>query len=289
MRIPLSGIIFLQVLLTILVAWIVYKTALQIDSRIALLSAIIILFDLPITVFALKILTETLFLLLIATFIYTFIRYLKTGRTGFVLLSSLLVAMATYTRPISYFLGGGIAVFILYANVLKNFKKVFVQALIFLLIVYGLVGLWQIRNYRCCNEKFITSVAKSNFQTYGLVKGPQNNFDYAYESWRSVLSLMTRPGTLKYFNSKPLAITAKVLAYPWMVLWMVGFLAGVYKMRRNVYYQFLLLVIIYFVGVSVINLSSAVSERFRVPIVPCIAIISAYGWLNLLNGVLKKK
>ncbi|MCX5695246.1 MAG: glycosyltransferase family 39 protein [Candidatus Omnitrophica bacterium] len=289
MKIPLSGVLFLQVLLTILVAGIVYKTSLQIDSRIAFLSAIIILFDLPITVFSLKILTETLFLLLVSIFIYTFIRYLKTGKTGFILLSSWLLAMATYTRPISYFLGGATAIFIVYANVLKNFKRVFTQALIFLVIVYSLIGLWQIRNYRCCGEKFITTIARSNFHYYGLIKEPQSKLDYAYESWRSFLSLMTRPGTLKYFNSKPLAITAKVLAYPWMALWMVGFLVGVYKIRRNVYYQFLLLVILYFVGVSVFNLSSAVSERFRVPIVPCIAIISAYGWSNLLNGAFKKK
>ena len=289
MKIPLSGVVFLQVLLTILVAWIVYKTALQIDSRVVFLSAIIILFDLPITVFSLKILTETLFLLLVSIFIYTFTRYLKTGKTGLIILSSLAMVMATYTRPISYYLGGTVAIFIIYANVLKNFKKVFRQALIFLVIVYGLIGLWQIRNYRCCNEKFITTIARTNFQYYGLIKGPQNNFNYAYESWRSLLSLMTRPGTLKYFNSKPLAITAKVLAYPWMVLWMIGFLAGVYKIRRNIYYQFLLLVIIYFVGVSVFNLSFGVSERFRVPIVPCIAIISAYGWLNLFNRAFKNK
>ena len=301
LKIPLSGVIFLQVLLTMLAAFIVYKTAIQIEGRIAFLSAVIILFDLPVSVFSLKIMTESLFLLVVSFFIYTFIRYLKTAKVGLILLASALLAAATYIRPISYYLGIFSALFIVYANAPRNFKVAFTHAAISLVLIYSLLGAWQIRNYRCCGEKFFASVARSNFQIYGLIKEPQSVGDnsitgkakqaanYAYDSWRSFLSLMTRPGTLKYFESKPVTIASKVLAYPWMVLWMIGFLAGVYKIRKNIYYQFLLIVILYFVGVSVLNLSDAVSERFRVPIVPCIAILSAYGWLSFSKTASIKK
>lgn len=295
MKVPLSGVVFLQLLLTILVGLIVYKIAMQIDHRIAILSAIIMLYDLPTTVFSLRIMTEALFLLILPIFIYMFIRYLKTGKLKVLLASSLVLVLATYVRPISYYLGIAIAVFIVYANASKNIKAAFTHALIFLVIVYSLLGMWQIRNYMRCQEKSFTSIASSNFKYYGLIKEIKDYkgnsiaskvkpiLNFTYESWRSFLSLMTRPGTLKYFKSKPLAIAGKVLGYPWMVLWMIGFLAGILRMRRNILYQFLLFIILYFVGVAVFNLSFAVSERFRVPVVPCIAIISAYGWIIIVS------
>ncbi|MGA2775497.1 MAG: glycosyltransferase family 39 protein [Candidatus Omnitrophota bacterium] len=293
MKLPLSGVIFLQVLLTILAAFILYKTAIQIDKRLAVLSAVIMLYDLPVSVYSLKIMTEALFLLLITIFIYIFVRYLKTGRFKFIFLSSLLLVTATYVRPISYYLGAVLAAFILYANIPKNFKAAFAQAFIFLIIIYSLLGVWQVRNYKCCGEKAFTSITSSNFRIYGLVKEPlkdsgnavmvkiRQGLNYTYELWRSSLSLMTRPGTLKYFHLKPLAIAGKVFGYLLVIFWMLGFLAGIFRIKKDIYFQFLVLVILYFLGVAILNLGVDAGERFRVPIVPCLAIISSYGWLIL--------
>ena len=57
MKIPLGGVILTQVVLTILAAFITYKTALEIDNKIALLSGTIVLYSPPITIFSLQILS----------------------------------------------------------------------------------------------------------------------------------------------------------------------------------------------------------------------------------------
>lgn len=299
-KIPLTGVILLQVFLTILAALIVYKTALQIDYRIAILSAIIVLYDLPTSVFSLMLITETLYAFLISLFIFSFTCYLKKGSIKLAILPAFILAAATYVRPISYYLGGAIAIFIIYANIPKNFRKALIHALIFLVVVYSLLGAWQLRNYRCCRESSFAGVSSSNFKNFGLLKdysgseGPifrrylVSSPRYINVAWRSFLSIMTRPGTLKYFDSRPLAIVGKILAYPWMVFWVIGFLVGILRAGRNIYYQFMLFIILYFVSVTILNISLLAGERFRVPIVSCIAIISASGWL-IMPALVKKR
>ncbi|MBC8388467.1 MAG: hypothetical protein H8E13_10530, partial [Actinobacteria bacterium] len=61
MKIPFSGIILTQIFLTILVAFITYKAAATFDPRLGYLSAVIVLFDPPVTIFSLMLLSETLF------------------------------------------------------------------------------------------------------------------------------------------------------------------------------------------------------------------------------------
>jgi len=103
--------------------------------------------------------------------------------------------------------------------------------------------------------------------------------DYLGTASSSFLNLMTLPGSLKYYNAKNLAKVGKVVFYIWMVFWMIGFLAGCSAGRRNIYFRFFLWVMAYFAVVTVINISEAAGERFRIPMVPCIAVISSYGWL----------
>ena len=299
MKIPLSGIIILQIILTIFAAFITYKTAYQIDPRIGILSAAIVLYDIPITVWSLRILTEALFLFLLSSFIYYFILYLKKGNIKSIMLSALILAAATYVRPISYYLGSAISIFIIFAKIPNNFKRTLQHALLFLVITYSLLGAWQIRNYECRRISLFSTVAENNFKIHGLVKaGPESKnlfaqdiasvFHYVNNSWHCFLSFMTGPGSLKYFKSRPLAIVGKIVAYPWMVFWMTGFLFGVIKIGRNIYYQFMLFVILYFLCVTILNISLVSDSRFRVPIVPCIAIISAYGWL-ILYALIKNR
>jgi len=79
-----------------------------------------------------------------------------------------------------------------------------------------------------------------------------------------------------------------VLAYPWTALWMAGFVWGITKVGRNLYLQFMFFVVLYFIVTSVGALMWDVCERLRVPMMPFIAIISAYGWINLLSLVRKQ-
>jgi hypothetical protein len=294
-KLPLEGVIFIQVLLTLLAAWIVYKIATQIDERIACLSTLIVLCDPVSSIISLRLMTESLFLPFIAAFYFHFVRYLGSGRMRPLLAAAWMLVAATYVHPVSYYLGVAIAVFMIFVNVPKDLKKNIIQILIFLTAVYGLLGLWQLRNYACCREMAFSSVIGHNFHNFGLLKVQ------SAEGWLSregILSLIVRdfyafargffallfhPISFKYFNWMPFRIAGVVLSYPWTVLCAVGLVAGIFKMWNNRACQFLLLNIIYFCSVSVLNAYRMVEARMRMSILPCVAILSAYGWFFLWN------
>ena len=304
LRLPLAGVVFIQILLTLLAAWIVYKTAALIDPATALLSTFIMLYDPTITVISLRILTESLYLFLITSFLFLFTNYLKNGKIRPLLGASLLLVMATYVRPISYFLGAVTAVFMLYANAPRDRKRAVLHALIFFGIIYGLLGLWQLRNYRCCGETDFSTIAKTNFVGYGLF--------HKYFAWDqtslagniasvvrgvftatpSFLNFLLCSVSFKYLGWQPLQIAGRVLSYPFMFFWLPGFLVGVYKTRRNILYQFLLLILLYFSGTTVVSLLTNLPARLKIPIIPCLAIFSACGWSFLwprITGWIEKK
>ncbi|MFA5095961.1 MAG: glycosyltransferase family 39 protein [Candidatus Omnitrophota bacterium] len=312
LRFPLNAVILVQVLLTLLAGWIVYRAACLIDRRIAFLSAAIVIYDPPVSIYSLQVLAETLFFVLIAVFMFSFIKYLRDRRGWQAALSALALAAATYVRPTSYYLGIAAALFIIYANLrqitlkrgwqgaLKKTGAGIAHALIFLLVVYSLLGLWQERNYKRCGIKSFCNVAMDGYRYFGLYKSYSRNKDkeakgmppalyYANVTARSFLSLMTRPGPFKYFKSRIVSAAGNAFAYPWMVFWVIGFISGIAACRGNIYYQFLLFLAAYFIAASVGGVSLLVSERFRVPMVPFIAIISSYGWLNLINRAGKKE
>lgn len=291
MRIPLDGIILMQIAMTFLAAFITYKTALEIDRKIALLSMVIILFDPPITIFSLTILTESLFLLLISFFMFNFTLYLKYKRVSFIVISALALALATYVRPVSYYLGLPLLFFMFYANRKETFKKMLTHALIFILVLYSLIGAWQIRNHvRCYNFAF-SSVENENLNKR-LFKSYTRNTDpctqgmaplpyYINVTFRSLMSVMTKPGHFKYFQSEPLRIGGYVFSYPWMVFWLSGFMMGIISMRRNIYIQFMLFIALYFIAASVGGQMWVMGDKLRVAMMPFMAIISAYGWVSL--------
>jgi len=290
MKIPFNGIILLQALLTVLAGLITYKIAIEIDYRIGILSMAIVLLDPPTAVYSLMLLTESLFLFLSVLFIYIFIRYLKNGRLRLIALSALILAIATYVRPINYFLGLGVAVFIIYANIPHNFQKTIIHLIVFLSIIYSSLGIWQIRNYQRAKTNLFATVIQNNPAGFGLanvVEKSDNYFtqglNYLKDAGQSFVNLMTLPGSLKYYKSKFFGILGKIVFYPWMVFWLIGFLVGCAKIKRNIYYQFLLYFILYFAAVTVIGIPLVAGERFRIPMVCPIAVISAYGWLLIRN------
>jgi hypothetical protein len=100
---------------------------------------------------------------------------------------------------------------------------------------------------------------------------------------------MTRPGTLKYLHCYPLAVAGKIFGYPFMVFWWIGFLVGLLKLKSNIFYQFIFLVIAYFVFLTIAVIASSCGERYLVPMVPLIAIISAAGWIRLKDRFIPDK
>ena len=291
-KIPLDGIVFLQIVMTLLAAFITYKTALLIEPKIAFLSAVIILFDPPITLFSLTILTEPLFLLLISIFMYLFTLYLKGKKTGYLILSAIVLAAATYVRPITYYLGFIIPFLIIYVKRRENFRKYIGHALIFVVVVYSLLGIWQVRNYVRCHDAGFCSAERFDLSNQGLFGSYARNADpytkgmaplpyYISVSFRSLVSLITRPGNFKYFECEPLTIAGLIIGYPWMVFWLSGFIIGAMRMRRSIYIQFMLFATLYFIIASIGAQMWIMGTKLRVAMMPFIAIISAYGWKSL--------
>ncbi|MDO8579884.1 MAG: glycosyltransferase family 39 protein [Candidatus Omnitrophota bacterium] len=296
---PLAAIIFIQILLTLAAAYVTYRTAILIDPRLGYLSAIIVLFDPAVTVFSLMLMTESLFLFLIAIFMWLFVIYLKTKKVSALVWASLLLVMATYVRPVSYYLPIIATGFILYALIREKPKAALTHAMIFLIIVYSSIGLWIWRNYHNSGRAAFTNITDATIGTWGVggthtrSKTPQwENMPtvpyYSLVVLKSSLELMTRPASFKYFECNWLRRTGQVFSYPWGIFCLVGLLAGIARMKTNIYFQFFALVIVYFIAVSVVNALLQVTPRFRVPMVPFLAILSSYGWGCVVAALEKK-
>ena len=289
LKIPLNGVVYLQIILTLLSAAIVFKTATMISPQLGTIAFIIILFDPAITIYSLILLTESLFLFLMSIFMYAMITYLQGRNKKYLLLSALTLAAATYVRPITFYLGGILAVFIFAASVQKNPKKGIIHACIFIVTVYSLLFLWQYRNYTHFKEFQFSNINNATINLKGLYKSYKRNEDpisqglppvayYVNVGSRNLMSLMTRPASFKNFNSPNLKKAGKVFSYPWIAFWLIGFFLGIRKAGKNFSFHFLLIVILYLMGATIIGTMWGSGPRFRIPMMPYIAILSAYGW-----------
>jgi hypothetical protein len=233
-------------------------------------------------------------------FVYSFILYLKYRKMYFVVMSAIFAGLAAYVRPIGYYVGMVTFLFMLYESVGGDFKKKLKYALVFIVITYSVIGLWQVRNYVRVGDPTFCSVGRYDLERQGIFHSYSRNADpytkgmaplpyYINVSFRSLMSVMTKPGTLKYFGSTTLTYVGKVVSYPWMALWLSGFIIGVLAMRKNIYIQFLFFVASYFIFASVGAQMWIMGEKLRVSIMPFIAVISAYGYLCLIRKIGKRK
>jgi len=289
-----NGIIIVQILLITFAGWIVYKAACEIDKRIALLAAFIFLFDQPVTIASIMVLTEALYTVFIAVFMYLFLKYLKVKRLRFLSLSVLTLALATYIRPVSFYLGVCVAGGALYVMFGSNMKKAIVHALVAILIFYSCVGVWHYRNYVRCGRADFTTLDELNLSSAGLLhkyervrsrgKTELSPFVfYVNRSLRSVSGFITLPGTLKQFGSWYMRRASKIFGYPWLVFWLAGLcFVGLGRIE----YKFLMMTVLYYLVVSVLIVGIFMSSRYRVPVMPLISILSAAGWLRISKRLL---
>ena len=291
LNLSFDSIILIQILLITLAGYIVYRTALAVDRSSALLAAFIFLFDQPTTLASLMLLTEALYAVFISGFIYFLIGYLNSKRMSFLICSVLILAAATYIRPVSYYLGVCLSVGVLYALYRFSVKKALIHALIVLLLFYPLLGVWHYRNFNKTGNADFTVIDNRDLNHMGLLNkyerdggaegtgmGPVRY--YAVLTAESVAQFFTLPGTFKYFKSEPLRMVSKIFGYPWVFFWLAGLFFARYADIRN---QSLLLITLYFMAVSIVVVGLCVGSRFRVPAMPLISILSASGWARLYS------
>lgn len=296
LKLSFDSIILVQILLLTFAGYIVYKTAYELDKNIAPLAAFIFLFDQPTTISALMLLTEALYTVFMAIFTYFFLNYLKEYRIRPLVYSALTLAIATYIKPVSYYLGICLAAGVIYVLFRKDFRKAVAHGLILLLLFYSLLGIWHYRNYLRTGDADFTVIDNRDLRDMGLTHNyaryreskeiKMNPFlYYADLTGRSIIQFFTIPGTFKYLNSKGLKVVSKIYGYPWVAFWLIGLLfAGYGKLSH----RFLLLTILYFMFTAILVTGLCVGSRFRVPVMPLISILSASGWVRL-TGKLRSK
>jgi len=289
-------IILLQILLITFAGYLVYKAAYELDKKIALLAAFIFLFDLPVTMTSLLLLSESLYTVFMAIFMYLFLKYLRTRNVYTLIFSAAALVAATYIRPISYYLGFCMAAGLLFSLPAVNFKKAIAHCLIFLIAFYSLTGIWNYRNYIRTGDAEFSIIGKQDLQNMGLphkyareIRSKDIKMSpvlyYTAQAAESINIFFTRPGTLKYLRSLPIKILSKIYGYPWVVFWIIGLFFARYDKLTHL---FMLLTILYFMAVSVVGVGLCVGSRFRVPVMPMISVLSAAGWMVIYSKILKK-
>ena len=289
-RLPFSVIVLIQVLLTLLAAYCVYRTALLVDPRMGFLSGLLILYDPPITVFSLLILTEALYLLLMALFAWGFVKYLRDRGTAAFFGAVVCLLLSIFVRPVGVYLILPVTGFVLAEGFLKKrFVKTVCLALAAFLILSAPVELWKGRNKKVYGRRVISSIDNATVNKYGLYRSYSRSDDprvretvppvyYASIVLYSLSDLLIDPASLKYFGKGALRSAWRVFGYPWGAAWVIGFLTGLAVMPKNRYYWFFVMVSGYFILGTVWAVTTMVTPRFRVPVMPFAAVLTAYGW-----------
>jgi len=303
MKIPFWGVVLVQLFLPLLAGFFVYRIAQELGCRFDLLAGAIVMFDLPITLYSQMILTESLFLLFISLFFWLFVRFLRTKSWLFLLTSAFVLAASVYIRPAAYFLGLVLFGYLCFSKYETKMPRRLSQAVCFFVVVYFLIGLWHWRNTTLMDDWNFSSITHatvySQYATgifHHYVKCPDPEIAhfsplgyYLNVASRSFLGLFTNPGSLKYFGSYGLKVAGKVVGYPWLLFWLSGFVAGCVRWKDHPTFPFVLWLIAYFTVATVGGTCLGADARFRVPMMPFIAVISAHGWAWILaeDGLLK--
>ena len=162
---------------------------------------------------------------------------------------------------------------------------------ILLVLVYVAIGPWILRNEARVNERIFSSIHRASVFKDGIWRSyARNKKDrqipegigparyYLTSVARSLSGLMTTPGTLKGFHSDGLKSIGKVLGYALMSFWLLGWISGLSQLPGRHILAFYLYISVYFILTTVAGALLCATSRFRVPIMPYISILSAYGW-----------
>lgn len=156
--------IFLQVILSCATVVMIYKISLELfqNEIAAFISVLLAGFDRVLIQHASLLLTETLFTFLLTLFLYFIILYLKHKALRYIFISSILLTMAVYVRPVGYYLPVvfiiGMSIWLFFRHELN--KKIMIHFVIFFIFIFSLVSIWQIRNHIAAQYSGFASVSE---------------------------------------------------------------------------------------------------------------------------------
>jgi hypothetical protein len=162
--------VMLQILLSGATVYGIYRIGLLIFRRPApaLLGAALYALEPLSILYSSKLLTETLSTALLVWALYFLCAYLKSTRWRDIVLAALGVSAATYVRPISYYLPIVIASLLgIWAIIQRPIGlRRPMQIGVFLLVCFGLIGGWQIRNRISSGYSGFTAINAINAYSY---------------------------------------------------------------------------------------------------------------------------
>jgi 4-amino-4-deoxy-L-arabinose transferase-like glycosyltransferase len=142
--------IALQIVLGCIIVFLVYSLGILLfdNEKIAVLAAALYAAEPTSVLYVPFLYSETLFTTLLVLFLYFLLRHMKTGKASDILVSAVLLAAATYTRPISVYVPALVTAVLGLWIVLKKARdrRLLIHAAVFFCISMGLIGLWQVRN-----------------------------------------------------------------------------------------------------------------------------------------------
>lgn len=162
----------LQIVLSCISVWLVYRLGLLLEGRRAGLAAAWLLACEPLSVlYASKLLSETLFTTLLTLSIFFAARYHRELRWLDLLGAAVAIAAAAYVRPIAYYLPPWLAAvwLVLLSRRAESRWRLAKQLGVFLLVSMGLMGLWQWRNLRVAGYTGFSAIADVNLYYYQAV------------------------------------------------------------------------------------------------------------------------
>jgi hypothetical protein len=142
----------------------VYRTALLVfgSQMIALAAAALYAVEPLSVLFTALILSETLFTALTMLWVYFLLRYLSRPSLGDLLLSGAFLAGSVYVRPVGYWLpliiASGLSARIVMKNA-RDKRRLLAHVFGFLIVCFGLIVPWQIRNRRETGYSGFSAVA----------------------------------------------------------------------------------------------------------------------------------
>ena len=108
-----------------------------------------------------------------------------------------------------------------------------------------------------------------------------NYIFYPFSFLRNVVELLTTPGSISHDLSRKWVDFSSVFGYLLVVFWVPGFLMGLTGIEKDTCYSFLIWVFIYFLLVTIGATGWTVTSRFRIAMLPSIAIIATAGWFKI--------
>ncbi len=171
----LSGMLFANVLSTVCVQialslisiWAAASIAERLfrDRRAAIVAAWLLACE-PLSIVAVnRVMPETLFVTLLLLCLERLLRFLSDSKTAFLLLSAFLLVLATFVRPVSYYLAVPLAIGIA-VSVPRRAGLRWKAPIVFLIVVAPCLAGWQLRNFLEIGYSGFSDIVEKNLYFY---------------------------------------------------------------------------------------------------------------------------